>query len=183
MGRPLIVIGDVTDHGGTVVGASAVSDTHGKRIARVGDLVTCPKKGHGGTTTIVSGDPTFIIDGAAAARHGDKCACGATLVASQAVTTAQGGGVQGACGPASNAAHLRDASAEAVHGFDEQVELVFSSIFAAGVPYFIRTSDGRTRAGRVGPDGRLPRIETPSKETYTVWVGDEALALMNGGTA
>lgn len=86
MGRPLIVMGDSTSHGGQVVGASGTTDTHGRRIARVGDAVTCPKRGHG-TTVIVSGDPTFIIDGQAAARHGDKTACGATLIASQAVST------------------------------------------------------------------------------------------------
>lgn len=48
MGRPFIVVGDRTDHGGVVVGSSQTTDTHGKRIARVGDQVTCPKKGHGG---------------------------------------------------------------------------------------------------------------------------------------
>lgn len=92
MSRPFIVIGDRTDHGGVVVGSSQTTDTHGKRIARVGDQVTCPKKGHGGTTVIVSGDPTMIIDGQPAARHGDKCACGATLISGQAVSTVGGGG-------------------------------------------------------------------------------------------
>jgi uncharacterized Zn-binding protein involved in type VI secretion len=87
MGRPFIVIGDKTDHGGEVIEASGVTETHGKRIARVGDKVTCPKKGHGGTTVIVSGDPTMIIDGQPAARHGDKTACGATLIAAQSVST------------------------------------------------------------------------------------------------
>jgi uncharacterized Zn-binding protein involved in type VI secretion len=86
MGRPFIVLGDSTSHGGTVVGASGTTDTGGRRIARVGDAVTCPKRGHG-TTVIVSGDPTMIIDGQPAARHGDKTACGATLIASQAVST------------------------------------------------------------------------------------------------
>lgn len=86
MGRPFIVLGDKTSHGGVVVEASAVTDTHGLRIARVGDKVTCPKKGHGGTTVIVSGDPTMVVDGQPAARHGDACACGATLIAAQAVS-------------------------------------------------------------------------------------------------
>jgi len=47
MSRPFIVIGDQTDHGGVVVGSTMTTDTHGKRLARVGDQVTCPKKGHG----------------------------------------------------------------------------------------------------------------------------------------
>lgn len=88
MGRPFIVLGDSTDHGGTVIEASGVTDTHGKRIARVGDKVSCPIKYHG-TAVIVSGDPTMIIDGKPAARHGDKCSCGATLIAAQAVSTGQ----------------------------------------------------------------------------------------------
>lgn len=87
MSKPFIVVGDKTDHGGTVVQGSAMTDAAGKQIARVGDKVTCPKRGHGGTTVIASGDPTCIIDGQAAARHGDKTACGATLLSSQAVTT------------------------------------------------------------------------------------------------
>jgi len=86
MGRPFIVLGDSTDHGGKVVGSSGTTDTHGQRIARVGDQVTCPRLGQG-TTVIVSGDPTMIIDGQPAARHGDKCACGAVLIAAQAVST------------------------------------------------------------------------------------------------
>ena len=83
--RPFIVVGDKTDHGGVVIGSTMTTDTHGKRLARVGDQVTCPKKGHG-TTVIVTGDPTMIVDGAPVARHGDKCACGATLISGQAVS-------------------------------------------------------------------------------------------------
>lgn len=87
MGRPFIVIGDKTDHGGVVIQGATASDAAGKKIARVGDKVTCPRRGHGHTTVIVSGDPTCVIDGQPAARHGDKTACGATLIASQATTT------------------------------------------------------------------------------------------------
>ncbi len=86
MGRPFIVIGDKTSHGGVVIEGSPQSVAGGKAIARVGDKVTCPKKGHGGTTVIVSGDPTCMIDGRPAARHGDKTACGAVLIAGQATT-------------------------------------------------------------------------------------------------
>ena len=86
MGRPFILVGDKTDHGGVVVEGSPYSVVDGKAIARVGDKVTCPKRGHG-PTTIVSGDPTAIIDGRPAARHGDRCACGAVLISSQALAT------------------------------------------------------------------------------------------------
>jgi uncharacterized Zn-binding protein involved in type VI secretion len=89
MSRPFIVVGDKTDHGGVVIEGAPTTDTAGRQIARVGDKVTCPKKGHGRTTVIVSGDPTCIIDGQPAARHGDKTSCGAVLIASQAVTTTE----------------------------------------------------------------------------------------------
>ena len=87
MSRPFILVGDQTDHGGVVLEGAPTSDAGGRLIARVGDKVSCPKRGHGGTTVIASGDPTCIIDGQPAARHGDKTACGATLISSQAVTT------------------------------------------------------------------------------------------------
>lgn len=86
MPRPLIVLGDATDHGGIVIGASLVADCAGRGIARVGDQVTCPRRGHGHVTVIVTGDSSMIIDGRPAARHGDKTACGATLIASQALS-------------------------------------------------------------------------------------------------
>lgn len=87
MSSPFIVLGDKTSHGGTVLSASASTDCEGRGIARIGDPVSCPLKGHGGTTSIVSGDPTALIDGRPAARHGDMTACGATLIASQSSTS------------------------------------------------------------------------------------------------
>jgi uncharacterized Zn-binding protein involved in type VI secretion len=87
MSRPFILLGDKTSHGGTVITASGSSDCDGKGIARVGDKVSCPRKGHGGVTVIATGDPTAVIDGRPAARHGDVTACGATLLASQSLTT------------------------------------------------------------------------------------------------
>ena len=87
MTRPFIVLGDKTNHGGVVISASETTDCNGKGIARIGDKVTCPKKEHGKVTTIVTGDSTAIIDGRPAARHGDKTACGASLIAGQSIPT------------------------------------------------------------------------------------------------
>jgi uncharacterized Zn-binding protein involved in type VI secretion len=83
MAGPLIVLGDRTSHGGSVIEASTLSDCDGKGIARVGDMTVCPRHGR---SPIVSGDTTFIVDGKAAARHGDKAGCGATLIAGQQAT-------------------------------------------------------------------------------------------------
>ena len=87
MSRPFILVGDKTDHGGDVIEGAPTSVVGTRAIARIGDKVSCPKHGHGGTTVIASGDPTCIIDGQPAARDGDKTACGATLIASQANST------------------------------------------------------------------------------------------------
>ncbi|MFL6659641.1 MAG: PAAR domain-containing protein [Massilia sp.] len=80
MPGPFIRLGDKTSHSGAVLEASQMSDSGGIGIARVGDKVSCPRHGNG---TIVSGDTTMIIDGKAAARHGDKTSCGAVLIAGQ----------------------------------------------------------------------------------------------------
>nr|WP_311766382.1 PAAR domain-containing protein [Burkholderia pseudomallei] len=40
-----IVEGDTTSHGGKVFGCASVSIINGKRIARLGDMVSCPKCG------------------------------------------------------------------------------------------------------------------------------------------
>jgi uncharacterized Zn-binding protein involved in type VI secretion len=85
MSKPFIVIGDKTSHDGEVIEAAPTTDTGGRRIARVGDKVTCKK--HSGTIVIATGDPTCIIEGQPAARHGDKTSCGAVLISSQIVST------------------------------------------------------------------------------------------------
>jgi uncharacterized Zn-binding protein involved in type VI secretion len=187
MSRPFIVIGDPTDHGGVVVGASGTTETHGKRIARVGDQVTCPKKGHG-TTVIVSGDPTMIIDGMPAARHGDKCACGATLIASQVVSTTLDGGTSNSAAAsqaqkaAAMAAGLSSPAIreEVTFEFDEQTKLVVDGDTATlvGVPWFIRTHDGRTLSGRLDDQGQLPRVITDSEQQYEAYWGDAAIVEM-----
>lgn len=84
MGRPFIVLGDKTNRGGKVIEASGFTDAFGKRIARVGDKVTCRRRGHR-TCEIATGDNTMIIDGKAAARHNDRTTCGAKLISSQSL--------------------------------------------------------------------------------------------------
>ena len=86
MTRAFIVLGDKTSHGGTVIEASGQTFTGGVAVARVGDKVSCPKRGHG-SNPITTGDVSLIIDGAAVARDGDKTSCGAVLIASQSATT------------------------------------------------------------------------------------------------
>lgn len=192
MGRPFIVMGDRTSHGGVVVEASQLSLTHNKPIARVGDQVTCPIPWHG-TTVIVEGDPTMIIDGKPAARHGDKCACGAVLISSQVVSTVGGGG--GGSGANAHAADTGQGSSlthteqptdqssplrEVRFQYDEQTKLVVTGNTATlvGLPWFIKTEDGKTYSGRLDESGQLPRVSTESEGRYETYWGDEALEHM-----
>lgn len=94
--QPLIVIGDKTSHGGTVITCSPFSDTHGKGCARVGDMVSCPRCR--GVFPIADGDQSLVDDGKAVAYAGCKTACGATLIASQmfSFTEPSSGAGQGA---------------------------------------------------------------------------------------
>ncbi|MFM0219124.1 MULTISPECIES: hypothetical protein [Paraburkholderia] len=61
--------------------------------------------------------------------------------------------------------------------YDEQVCVAAAGMTLEGYPYVIETPDGRMRAGRLGADGRLPRIDTgESSGDFAVYWGDEALA-------
>lgn len=60
MGQLIIVLGDKTDHGGTVITAGSTTDTMGIPWARQGDMVACPKCK--GVFPIAQGDANFIVD-------------------------------------------------------------------------------------------------------------------------
>lgn len=96
MGNPIIVLGDKTSHGGTVITCSAFADTHGKGWARIGDMVACPRCK--GVFPISQGDASLVDEGMAVAYHGCKVACGATLISSQmfTLTTPSAGAAPGA---------------------------------------------------------------------------------------
>lgn len=152
MSRPLIVVGDRTDHGGTVIEGSATSDAAGRPIARVGDKVTCPRRGHGSVSTIVSGDPSLIIDGAPVARHGDKCACGATLLSSQVVTHVDSGsqGQDSRRPPVDNGD-----TAQADIRFDQRFLIIDHQTKQplTGVPYRLTLPDGALVLGKTDESG------------------------------
>lgn len=82
--RAIVRYGDRTTHGGTVVSADPTYTLYGKNVARVGDLVVCPRCK--GSFPIVSGAPD-VLSGQNVARHDDFTACGAKLIASQSTAT------------------------------------------------------------------------------------------------
>lgn len=102
MTRPFICLGDRTDHGGTVIEADMTFDVYGKPVALVGHKVVCRKCR--GTFPITTGTEDMSLCGMAVARHGDKTACGATLLASQVTSTwSSGSGTGGARASAASA--------------------------------------------------------------------------------
>lgn len=81
-GHAQVVVGDTTTHGGKVVSGSPLTvwGPAKKPIARVDDMVTCPKcKPH--LFPIVEGESFFTDSHMAVALHGHKVACGALLIA------------------------------------------------------------------------------------------------------
>lgn len=82
MKKRWIVLGDKTTHGGSVISCTATTvTTMGHVAARIGDKVWCQKCRK--MTTIISGDPTFIIMGQPVAYEGCYTSCGAQLVSVQ----------------------------------------------------------------------------------------------------
>ena len=122
MGQLIIVLGDITDHGGTVITAGATTDTNGLPWARMGDMVSCPKCK--GVFPIAQGDANFISDGAAVAFDGCKVACGARLIGGkQGITTTvpSGGAAPGGIGSANDRFGLISATMAAAYE-DEPVD-------------------------------------------------------------
>ncbi len=86
MSLPLIVMGDRTSHGGTVITADLTFDINGKCVARIGDMTVCPKCK--GMFPITAGASDLVDGGGNGyARHLDTTACGAKLLSSQITTT------------------------------------------------------------------------------------------------
>jgi uncharacterized Zn-binding protein involved in type VI secretion len=86
MALPIVRLGDMTSHGGTVITASPTHSIGGVGIARVGDSVACPIPGHG-VNVIVEGAATYLIGGRMVALHGHRSACGCTLISSLVTAT------------------------------------------------------------------------------------------------
>lgn len=86
--RPIVRYGDSTTHGGTVVSADPSYYIEGKKVARVGDKVVCPRCK--GTFSIVTGAPD-VWSGQNIARQDDITSCGAKLIASQSTATIDDG--------------------------------------------------------------------------------------------
>ncbi|MBF3497980.1 PAAR domain-containing protein [Burkholderia pseudomallei] len=86
MGFAFIREGDATTHGGRVLACTSTFIAHGKAIALLGDMVSCPRCG--GIFPIVRvKQRNMALGERPVATDGDKTACGATLIASQGTAT------------------------------------------------------------------------------------------------
>jgi len=81
MPKGFVLLGDKTTHGGTVISATSTMVVNGKKVALVGDKVSCPIPGHG-VNQIVEGSPELSSDGKAIVVDGCKCQCGCQVISS-----------------------------------------------------------------------------------------------------
>ncbi|EKS7704197.1 PAAR domain-containing protein [Salmonella enterica] len=81
MSKGNIRLGDKLTSGGEVINVTSTSIVEGKKIALIGDLVSCPIQGHG-INRIVSSEPGWMSDGKAVAFDGALCQCGCRVIAS-----------------------------------------------------------------------------------------------------
>lgn len=172
--QPFIVQGDKTSHGGSVLAGSPFSDCDGKPIARVGDMVSCPRCK--GVFPIAQGDPSNIIDGAPVAYHGCKTACGATLISSQMRTLTEPSG--GAAPGASSSALKRFGAVGAgmAASYEDQA-LGDSAKRFQGRFQLVSAEDGKPISGeavRVRSTGGQYITGTTDADGYTEWVERDA---------
>lgn len=81
MSRGFVLLGDRTTHGGQVISATSTHEVHGKLVALVGDLVSCPIPGHG-VNAIVEGCTDWSENGRALVVNGCRSACGCQVISS-----------------------------------------------------------------------------------------------------
>lgn len=77
----VIIVGDKTTHGGTVIQGSHGMSVEGKAVSLKGDLVSCPLCK--GNFPIIQGAKRMSNNGRGVALEGMKTACGAVLIGTQ----------------------------------------------------------------------------------------------------
>ena len=170
--------GDKAACGGTVVEGDQTCKSYGRAYAFQGARMACRKncviaEGFGRST---------LTNGRSRAIHGMVTSGGCPVYS----TLNDIDGVGNESGESIAERHFLNAVGEWTpvkeadpqeDSYDEQPRLIAQPI--DGVPYYVKTLDGRTFAGRTGADGQLPRIGTYGEDEYVVYWGDEALAKMN----
>lgn len=166
-----IVEGDTTSHGGKVFGCASISIINGKRIARLGDMVSCPKCG-GAYPIVTSKNPGMDMNGRPPAFEGDKTACGATLVSSQSLASANvPTGVGSVAGREASVSHEAPDRSDGRYRGRFQVLDETTGEPIPNHPYTLHTADGRTLSGKTDLNG------------YTEWHEADAPASLQFSSA
>ena len=87
MSAPVAKLGDISSHGGVIIGGATRTMVEGAPVARMGDMHVCPIYGHG-VMPIIHGNMTSSAEGMPVARLGDTVACGAVIIGSAMKTMA-----------------------------------------------------------------------------------------------
>ncbi|MCM2448226.1 PAAR domain-containing protein [Rahnella sp. CG8] len=181
MNRYVLVLGDKTTAGGSIIGCSAINTSYdGLPIAVQGDKISCPACGTTGYLLCVTPRHNSTYEGKPEGLSGDLCICKCTpppkLINSKTamfhtLTLAD----LIAQGHAKYPIQINYAGESG--SFDEQITMqpTTHARELAGLPYYIEARDGRHFAGTIGEDGRLPRIATNGLGSYDIHVGDDAL--------
>lgn len=81
MSKGFVLLGDKTSHGGEVISASSTMVVNSKKVALIGDEISCPVEGHG-TNQIIEGSSEWSSDGKAIVVDGCHCECGCQVMSS-----------------------------------------------------------------------------------------------------
>lgn len=177
----VVRMGDSTSHGGLVVEGfpQATWDVDGIPAAGVGHAVTCPI--HPGVHYIAEGTSIVTVEGVPVALDGMKTSCGATLIASQQIASAEGlstvtlsNAGESAWSTAAFAA--ADSGYSELHSHDQRFQLIDE---VTGGPVANRayriTINGQTYDGTTDDSGRSQRISADGPSTVTIEIFAEGL--------
>ncbi|HHL2502313.1 TPA: PAAR domain-containing protein, partial [Yersinia enterocolitica] len=81
MSKGFVLLGDKTTYSGEVIPASSTMIVNNKKVALVGDKISCPKEGHG-INTIIEGSSEWSFDGRSVVVDGCHCECGCQVISS-----------------------------------------------------------------------------------------------------
>ena len=175
----VIRLGDKTSHGGEVITAADNYEIMGKKVAREGDICTCPIPGHG-SGGIIGGDKYWTINDRAVALQGpSKTPCGADIFSScsELDRTFEGDGSAGRSGQGPLASDIDNADSEISEA--QELEQFFVFVDAAtGNP--VNTLNYKIAEGEailadkerlaLGETIRFPLKQYPTELKLVAWV-------------
>jgi uncharacterized Zn-binding protein involved in type VI secretion len=172
------IVGNIgTDHDGykptKIIAGSPDVLIDGIPVARVGDPLEPHDKPNNPPhpRSITSGISNILVNGKPIAMTGAAIDCGGVIIGNCSVTvgtTFSSGGGQGSAALAPSIV------------FDEQVQVMAAGKPISDYPYYAINGSGDVISGRTDDSGLTKRIKTQSQGDFDLYLGDEALALMEG---